>query len=163
MDGIDIYTIPKIWARIVGYVPQSVFLIDDTIRNNVAFGLRDVDDSDIWKALEQAQLKAFVETLPAGLDTIVGDRGIKFSGGQRQRVAIARALFNKPEILILDEATAALDNETEKAVMESIDALQGQITMVIVAHRLTTIRNCDSIYEVKEGKAIRRDKSEVFG
>lgn len=163
MDGIDIYTIPKIWARIVGYVPQSVFLIDDTIRNNVAFGLRDVDDSDIWKALEQAQLKAFVETLPAGLDTIVGDRGIKFSGGQRQRVAIARALFNKPEILILDEATAALDNETEKAVMESIDALQGQITMVIVAHRLTTIRNCDSIYEVKEGRAIRRDKSEVFG
>lgn len=163
MDGIDIYTIPKIWARIVGYVPQSVFLIDDTIRNNVAFGLRDVDDSDIWKALEQAQLKAFVETLPAGLDTIVGDRGIKFSGGQRQRVAIARALFNKPEILILDEATAALDNETEKAVMESIDALQGQITMVIVAHRLTTIHNCDSIYEVKEGKAIRRDKSEVFG
>lgn len=163
MDGIDIYTIPKIWARIVGYVPQSVFLIDDTIRNNVAFGLRDVDDSDIWKALEQAQLKAFVETLPAGLDTIVGDRVIKFSGGQRQRVAIARALFNKPEILILDEATAALDNETEKAVMESIDALQGQITMVIVAHRLTTIHNCDSIYEVKEGKAIRRDKSEVFG
>lgn len=163
MDGIDIYTIPKIWARIVGYVPQNVFLIDDTIRNNVAFGLRDVDDSDIWKALEQAQLKEFVETLPAGLDTIVGDRGIKFSGGQRQRVAIARALFNKPEILILDEATAALDNETEKAVMESIDALQGQITMVIVAHRLTTIRNCDSIYEVKEGRAIRRDKSEVFG
>ncbi len=163
MDGIDIYTIPKIWARIVGYVPQSVFLIDDTIRNNVAFGLRDVDDSDIWKALEQAQLKAFVETLPAGLDTIVGDRGIKFSGGQRQRVAIARALFNKPEILILDEATAALDNETEKAVMESIDALQGQITMVIVAHRFTTIHNCDSIYEVIEGKAIRRDKSEVFG
>lgn len=163
MDGIDIYTIPKIWARIVGYVPQSVFLIDDTIRNNVAFGLRDVDDADIWKALEQAQLKAFVETLPAGLDTIVGDRGIKFSGGQRQRVAIARALFNKPEILILDEATAALDNETEKAVMESIDALQGQITMVIVAHRLTTIRNCDSIYEIKDGKAVRRSKSEVFG
>lgn len=163
MDGIDIYTIPKIWARIVGYVPQSVFLIDDTIRNNVAFGLKDVDDADIWKALEQAQLKAFVETLPAGLDTIVGDRGIKFSGGQRQRVAIARALFNKPEILILDEATAALDNETEKAVMESIDALQGQITMVIVAHRLTTIRNCDSIYEIKEGRALRRSKSEVFG
>ncbi len=163
MDGIDIYTMPKAWAGIVGYVPQSVFLIDDTIRNNVAFGLRDVDDADIWKALEQAQLKAFVETLPAGLDTIVGDRGIKFSGGQRQRVAIARALFNKPEILILDEATAALDNETEKAVMESIDALQGQITMVIVAHRLTTIRNCDSIYEIKDGKAVRRSKSEVFG
>ena len=163
MDGIDIYTMPKAWAGIVGYVPQSVFLIDDTIRNNVAFGLRDIDDADIWKALEQAQLKAFVETLPAGLDTIVGDRGIKFSGGQRQRVAIARALFNKPEILILDEATAALDNETEKAVMESIDALQGQITMVIVAHRLTTIRNCDSIYEIKDGKAVKRSKSEVFG
>ncbi len=162
VDGTDIYTVPEEWAKIVGYVPQSVFLIDDTIRNNIAFGLKDIDDKLIWRALEQAQLKDFVKGLPQGLDTIVGERGIKFSGGQRQRIAIARALYNKPEILILDEATAALDNETEKAVMESIDALQGKITMIIVAHRLTTIRNCDAIYEIKDGKALLRSKDEVF-
>ena len=165
MDGIDVYAMPKTWARIVGYVPQSVFLIDDTIRNNIAFGLTEeqIDDALIWDALERSQLKPFVEKLPEGLDTIVGERGVRFSGGQRQRVAIARALYNRPEILVLDEATAALDNETEMAVMESIDALQGQITMIVVAHRLTTIRNCDRIYEIKNGKAIRRDKKEVLG
>lgn len=164
MDGIDVYAIPMQWAHIVGYVPQSVFLIDDTVRNNIAFGLPEdkMMDEDIWDALEKAQLKDFVEQLPYGLDTIVGERGVKFSGGQRQRVAIARALYNKPKILVLDEATAALDNETETAVMESIDALQGQITMIIVAHRLTTIRNCDKIYEIKDGVAIERNKEEVF-
>lgn len=165
MDGIDVYTIPMQWAHIVGYVPQSIFLMDDTVRNNIAFGIpaETIEDKYIWDALEKAQLKDFVEKLPYGLDTIVGERGVKFSGGQRQRVAIARALYNKPEILVLDEATAALDNETETAVMESIDALQGQITMIIVAHRLTTIRNCDRIYEIKNGVAVERSKEEVFG
>lgn len=165
MDGIDVYTIPMQWAHIVGYVPQSIFLMDDTVRNNIAFGIptETIEDKYIWDALEKAQLKDFVEKLPYGLDTIVGERGVKFSGGQRQRVAIARALYNKPEILILDEATAALDNETETAVMESIDVLQGQITMIIVAHRLTTIRNCDRIYEIKDGVALERSKEEVFG
>lgn len=165
MDGIDVYAMPKTWARIIGYVPQSVFLIDDTVRNNIAFGLpKDtIQDELIWDALERAQLKGFIEGLPQGLDTIVGERGVKFSGGQRQRIAIARALYNRPKILILDEATAALDNETETAVMESIDALQGQITMVIVAHRLTTIRNCDKIYEIRDGQAVERDKKEVLG
>ncbi len=165
MDGIDVYTIPMQWAHVVGYVPQSIFLMDDTIRNNIAFGIatETIEDKYIWDALEKAQLKDFVEKLPYGLDTIVGERGVKFSGGQRQRVAIARALYNKPEILVLDEATAALDNETETAVMESIDALQGQITMIIVAHRLTTIRNCDKIYEIKDGVAVERSKEEVFG
>lgn len=164
MDGIDVFAMPKTWARIVGYVPQSVFLIDDTVRNNIAFGLSKdaINDEQIWDALERAQLKDFVKGLPDGLDTIVGERGVKFSGGQRQRVAIARALYNRPEILVLDEATAALDNETETAVMESIDALQGQITMIIVAHRLTTIRNCDKIYEIRDGKAVLRDKAEVL-
>lgn len=111
----------------------------------------------IWQALEQAQLKAFVEKLPKGLDTIVGERGIKFSGGQKQRVAIARALYYNPEILVLDEATSALDTETETAVMEAIDALQGHKTLIIVAHRLTTIRNCDKVYEIKDGKAYLRE------
>lgn len=164
VDGADIFAIPQTWARIVGYVPQMVFLKDDTIRNNVAFGIReeDIDDNTVWKALEEAQLREFVERLPNKLDTIVGERGIKFSGGQRQRVAIARALYHKPQILVLDEATAALDNDTEAAVIESIDTLQGSVTLIIVAHRLTTIRNCDTIYEIKDGRAIKREKSDVL-
>ena len=164
MDGVDVYAMPKTWARIIGYVPQAVFLMDDTVRNNIAFGYPEdaIQDDMIWDALQRAQLKGFIETLPQGLDTLVGERGIKFSGGQRQRIAIARALYNRPEILVLDEATAALDNETETAVMESIDALQGQVTLIIVAHRLTTIRNCDKIYEIKDGIAVERDKKEVL-
>lgn len=164
MDGIDIFTIPNEWSKIIGYVPQSVFLIDDTIRNNVSFGIaeEDIKEDMIWHALEKAQLKSFVENLPQGLDTIVGERGIKFSGGQRQRVSIARALYYNPEILVLDEATAALDNETETAIMEAIDALQGEKTLIIVAHRLTTIRNCDSIYEIVNGKIVKRNKQEVL-
>ena len=164
MDGIDIFSIPHQWARIISYVPQSVFLIDDTVRNNVAFGLEEdaISDDKVWSALEQAQLKKFVENLPKGLDTIVGERGVKFSGGQRQRIAIARALYENPDILVLDEATSALDNETETAVMESIDALRGSKTLIVVAHRLTTIRNCDRIYEIKDGVAVERNKEDVF-
>ena len=165
MDGVDILTMSEEWARIVGYVPQSVFLIDDTIRNNIAFGIKEenIDDEIIWDVLEQSQMKAFVESLPDGLNTRVGERGVKFSGGQKQRIAIARALYNNPDILVLDEATSALDTETETAVMEAIDALQGHKTLIIVAHRLTTVRNCDKIYEVKDGKAVLRDKREVLG
>lgn len=163
MDGKDVYAMPKQWAKIIGYVPQNVFLMDDTVRKNVAFGLKDIDDKKIWEALEEAQIKDFVERLPHGLDTIVGERGVKFSGGQRQRIAIARALYNNPQILVLDEATSALDNETESAVMESVNALQGKMTLIIVAHRLTTIRSCDKIYEIKDGKAVLREKAEVLG
>lgn len=164
MDGTDIFSIPHQWAKIIGYVPQSVFLIDDTVRCNVAFGLdkTEISDEKVWDALEQAQLKEFVEHLPYGLDTIVGERGVKFSGGQRQRIAIARALYENPDILVLDEATSALDNETETAVMEAIDALQGTKTLIIVAHRLTTIRNCDRIYEIGEGVAVEKSAEDVF-
>lgn len=162
MDGIDVHAIPDEWAKIVGYVPQTVFLIDDTVRSNITFGLQVNDDKKVWEALEKAQLREFVEKLPNGLDTVVGERGVKFSGGQRQRIAIARALFNDPEILVLDEATAALDGETENAVMEAIDSLKGKITLIIVAHRLTTIRNCDKIYEIADGRAREKNKKEVL-
>lgn len=161
-NGADIRTISDKWSSSVGYIPQSVYLTDDTIRNNVAFGVDQPEDELVWQALEQAQLKDFVAGLPDKLDTIVGDRGVRFSGGQKQRVAIARALYYNPEILILDEATSALDNETETAVMEAIDSLQGNKTLIIVAHRLTTIRNCDVIYEIADGIAVERRKEEVL-
>lgn len=164
MDGEDIQKLGIEWNRNVGYVPQSVYLTDSSIRKNIAFGIPEgqIDDARVWNALEMAQLSEFVKKLPNGLETQVGDRGIKFSGGQRQRVAIARALYMNPDILILDEATAALDNETEHSLMDAIESLQGKKTLVIVAHRLTTIRHCDYIYEVVEGKIIERDKAEVF-
>lgn len=151
-NEIDIFSIPKRWAEIIGYVPQNVFLLDDTIRNNIVFGADRCNDAMIWEALEQAQLKTFVEQLPLGLDTILGERGIKFSGGQRQRIAIARALYQNPDILVLDEATSALDNDTEEALMEAINLLQGKKTLIIVAHRLSTIEKCNKIYRIEKGK-----------
>lgn len=164
INGTDIKTIPLLWSELIAYVPQSVYLIDDSIRNNVAFGIKqnEIEDDRIWAVLEKAQLKEFVEKLPKGLDTIVGERGVKFSGGQRQRIAIARALYSAPEILVLDEATSALDHETELAVMESINALHGEITLIVIAHRLSTIRECDRVYEIRDGIAVFRDKEEVL-
>ncbi|MCR5390691.1 MAG: ABC transporter ATP-binding protein/permease [Lachnospiraceae bacterium] len=163
-DGKDVYENLPRWAKIIGYVPQSVYLTDDTIRNNVAFGIYEdqIDEDKVWHALEQAQLADFVKSLPEGLDTMAGERGVRLSGGQRQRIAIARALYEDPPILVLDEATSALDTETETAVMESIDSLHGQKTMIIVAHRLSTIRNCDAVFQVNAGKATKRDKDEVM-
>ena len=163
INDYDVFSIPNVWSKLIGYVPQSIYLLDHTIRANVAFGIEDISDEKVWCALQKASLDRFVESLPNKLDTIVGERGVKFSGGQRQRVAIARALYYEPEILILDEATAALDNETETAVLESIESLQGSVTIIIVAHRLTTIRNCDKIFEITNGVAIERTKDEVFG
>ncbi len=154
-DGEDIQNNLRSWHKKIGYIPQSIFLTDDTLRNNIAFGLRpeEVNEERVWKAVEEAQLTEFVKQLKDGLDTVVGERGARLSGGQRQRIGIARALYNNPDILVLDEATSALDNETEQAVMEAIDKLNGQKTMLIIAHRLTTIRNCDYIYEIKNQKA----------
>lgn len=162
VDGYNISDIPYSWSKMMGYVPQMVYLLDDTIRNNVAFGEKSIDDDDVWRALEQASLKSFVMGLPEGLDTITGERGIKLSGGQRQRVAIARALYNKPDILILDEATSALDNETEASVIEAIEQLKGSVTMIIIAHRFTTIRKCDRIMKIENGKIIEISRDEIF-
>jgi len=157
VDGASIFSPGTNWHKMIGYVPQSVFLIDDTIRNNILFGIdeKDADEELVKKAIEKAQLTDFVERQKLGLDTILGERGVKISGGQRQRIAIARALYYNPDILVLDEATSALDNETEAAVIEAINALQGEKTLIIVAHRLTTIEKCDRVYEIKGGKAIR--------
>ena len=164
VDGKNIYDNMDAWHRMLGYIPQSIYLSDDTIRNNIAFGIRaeDIDDAAINEALRKAQLYDFVQTLDKGLDTFVGDRGVRLSGGQRQRIGIARALYYNPEILILDEATSALDNETETAVMEAIESLKGMKTMVIIAHRLTTLRNADVIYEVGDGSISKREKEEVL-
>ena len=164
VDDIDVYKNLNLWHHKIGYIPQVIYLSDDTIRNNVAFGIHEdkIDDEAIKQALKKAQLWEFVDTLPDGLDTGVGDRGVRLSGGQRQRIGIARALYHDPEILVLDEATSALDNETETAVMEAIENLQGSKTMLIIAHRLTTIRNADIIYEVGEGKVTERSKEYVF-
>ena len=152
VDGRDIRESMRSWHKKIGYIPQNIFLCDDTLRNNIAFGVRpgEVDDARVWKAIEEAQLKEFVDSLEKGVETVVGERGTRLSGGQRQRVGIARALYNNPDFLVLDEATSALDNETEKAVMESIDSLSGSKTLLIIAHRLTTIKKCDYIYEIKD-------------
>ena len=153
VDGTDIRNAMSGWHKKIGYIPQVIYLMDDTIRNNIAFGLKAelIDDNQVWRALEEAQLRSFVESLEDGLDTMVGELGTRLSGGQRQRIGIARALYRQPELLVLDEATSALDNETERAVMEAIDSLHGKLTLIIIAHRLTTIKNCDVIYEIKDG------------
>ena len=134
----------------------SIYLIDESIRDNIAFGIDadKIDEKRLWEVLEEAQLKEFIEELPKGLDTTIGDRGVRLSGGQRQRIGIARALYNDPEILVFDEATSALDNDTEAAVMEAINSFHGKKTMIIIAHRLNTIEKCDIIYKVENEKLI---------
>lgn len=153
-DGTNIFKNYESWLAQIGYIPQSIYLVDESIRDNIAFGIDadKIDENEIWRALKEAQLDEFIKSLPEGLDTTIGDRGVRLSGGQRQRIGIARALYNNPEILVFDEATSALDNDTEKALMEAINSFHGKKTMVIIAHRLNTIEKCDIIYKVENGK-----------
>lgn len=162
IDGLSVYDDLDSWKNLIAYIPQSIFLTDETIRRNIAFGIPEhlIDDNKLLKAIHVAQLTDVVESLPNGIDTMVGERGILLSGGQRQRVGIARAIYHDREILVLDEATAALDNETEKLVTDSISALSsnGKITLITIAHRLSTIKDCDNVYMLKNGEIIKSGK-----
>jgi ATP-binding cassette, subfamily B, bacterial PglK len=160
VDGIDIQSNPRGWQDHIGYVPQSIFLTDDTIRNNVAFGLSDdqIDDAAVWSSLCSAQLDQFVKGLPKCLDTQIGEGGVRLSGGQRQRIGIARALYYNPSVLVLDEATSSLDTVTEGDFMDAICALKGDKTLIIIAHRLTTIGHCDYLFRIGNGKIVEEGK-----
>ena len=153
------------WQKNIGYIPQNIYLTNSTIRENIAFGIKteDIDEEAVNRAVKNAQLEHLIIELPDGLDTEIGERGIRLSGGQRQRIGIARALYTNPAVLVLDEATSALDNETEAAIMDAINALQGNKTILIIAHRLSTVRQCDEIYEVKDGKVLLCNKDELYG
>lgn len=157
VDGMDIAANPRAWQEHVGYVPQTIFLTDDTLRRNIAFGLADadIDEAAVRRALRDAQLDAFVATLPEGLETMVGERGVRLSGGQRQRIGIARALYHDPDVLVLDEATSALDIQTESDVMEAIRAMQGTKTILIIAHRLSTVASCNLLVKLDGGRIVQ--------
>ena len=156
VNGVSIGSNSGAWRAMVGYVPQTIYLIDDTLRRNIAFGLVEnvIDDRAVQRAIEMAQLKDFVDSLPNGLETVVGERGVRLSGGQRQRIGIARALYNNPDVLVLDEATSSLDSETEFGVMKAVQALQGDKTVIIVAHRLSTVGYCDRLYRLDAGRIV---------
>lgn len=158
VDGVSVFEGLSSWQRLIGYVPQNIYLSDDSIRHNIAFGIPDeeIDDDRISECIKEARLLDLVYELTDGVETVIGDRGIRLSGGQRQRIAIARALYFSPEVLVLDEATSSLDNDTEAAVMEAIEALHGKVTMIVVAHRLSTIEKCDKVYRVEDGKVTRQ-------
>ena len=155
-DGVNVMENYRGWLKNIGYIPQMIFMLDDTIRSNVAFGVprEKIDEDRLWEVLREAQLDEFIKSLPKGLDTGIGERGIRLSGGQRQRISIARALYHDPEVLVLDEATSALDNDTEAAIMESINMLHGKKTLIIIAHRLQTIEKCDLVYRVENGRVV---------
>jgi ATP-binding cassette, subfamily B, bacterial PglK len=157
IDGQNINESMRSWQNLIGYVQQSIFLTDDTLRRNIAFGLNDdeIDDGLVNQAVQAAQLDQFVQDLPDGINTFVGERGVRLSGGQRQRIGIARALYHNPPVLVFDEATSALDNETEAEVMESIKSLKGSRTMIIIAHRLSTIEHCDKVFRLERGQLVQ--------
>jgi len=154
VDGIDIRQNLSAWQRSIGYIPQFIYLADDTLRKNIAFGIPEdkIDDEKVWKAVRMAQLEELVLRLPDGLDTVIGEHGTRLSGGQRQRIGIARALYHDPQVLVMDEATSALDNVTEKQIIDAIENLKGERTIIMIAHRLTTVMNCDRLYLMDSGK-----------
>ncbi len=156
VDGKNIFDSISAWQRNIGYIPQFIYLSDESLRSNIAFGLPDeeIEEDRILRAVELAQLNELVERLPEGLDTRIGERGARLSGGQRQRIGIARALYHDPQVLVMDEATSALDNITEQHIIEAIDALKGERTIVMIAHRLTTVMNCDVLYMMENGKIV---------
>ena len=154
VDASDVQQNLRNWQNQIGYVPQSIYLTDDTLRRNVGFGLNEenIDDNLVREAIRLAQLEEFVSTLPERLETVVGERGVRLSGGQRQRIGIARALYHKPSVLVLDEATSSLDTPTEHGVMQAVQALQGSKTVIIVAHRLSTVEYCDRLYRIEDSR-----------
>ena len=156
VDGKNVFDSISAWQRNIGYIPQFIYLADDTMRRNIAFGIPDdkIDEQALQSAVEQAQLQELVDRLPKGLNTMIGERGARLSGGQRQRIGIARALYHNPQVLVMDEATSALDNITEQQIIQAIDALKGERTIVMIAHRLTTVMNCDVLYMMESGKII---------
>jgi len=156
-DGVSVMENYSEWLSHIGYIPQSIFMLDDDIKSNIAFGVKkeEQDEEKVWEAIREAQLETFVSGLKDGIHTQIGERGMRLSGGQKQRIGIARALYSNPEVLVFDEATSALDSETEAAVMSSINRLHGKKTMIIIAHRLQTIKECDLVYKVENGKIIR--------
>lgn len=157
VDGRNIEQDLRAWQNQIGYVPQAIYLTDDSLRRNVAFGLPDgkIDDAAVRRAIKAAQLEGFIRDLPDGLNTIVGERGVKLSGGQRQRIGIARALYHDPDVLMLDEATSALDTNTERDVMNDVMALKSDKTILIIAHRLTTVQRCDRLYRLEKGRIVQ--------
>lgn len=161
-DQVDIYKNMSAWRKNIGYVPQTIFLMDDTLRRNIAFGITDheIDDQRVRKVLDLAQLSSLVESFKDGINEEVGEKGVRLSGGQRQRIGIARALYHNPEILILDEATSALDEETEMQIMSEVNRLKGEKTLLIIAHRVSTLKNCDFVYRLGEGKILNSGKPE---
>ena len=156
INGQTIENVKQSWQKQIGYIPQTIFLMDDSLRRNIAIGIADneIDELAIVEALKSAQLEEFVASLPEGLDTVVGERGVRLSGGQRQRIGIARALYHRPSVLVLDEATSSLDTETEHGVMQAVQALQGDKTVIIVAHRLSTVEYCDRLYRLDAGRIV---------
>jgi len=162
VDGRDVQENLSAWRAMIGYVPQFIYLTDDTLRRNIAFGVPDdqIDHSAVVDAIKVAQLEAFVADLPEGIDTLVGEQGVRLSGGQRQRIGIARALYRNPDVLVFDEATSALDNKTEQEVMRPIVAMHGLKTIVLIAHRLSTVEHCDYIYKLEAGRIVAEGSPE---
>ena len=164
IDDIDFREAIKSWQAQIGYVPQSVFLTDDSLRKNIAFGVvsEEIDEQRLQNAIDEAQLRSFVDSLENGVDSIVGERGARISGGQQQRVGIARALYRNPSILVLDEATSALDSDTEAEFMDTVKKMQGHITKVIIAHRVSTLRGCDRLIRLSHGQVVQAGTYQDF-